>query len=383
MRKLVVRMKSGSSMAEFPMALFIFFFLGLVPLLDLMNLSVAAASVFLTTNGIAARVATQQTYDSALNSMVQEALQFQGSGFARFSKLQPISGYENCGSDLYVVTTSLGTRQTSIVGPNEQLQNAVDQTQNIYEVMVKSTYSINPFIAIRSVPFVCDIPGLGKPFLLSCSANHSAEFPTALSINSNSNNNNTGATGGAVVAFARAPAADGPATGVTTTQGWREPGIFTEIENAGRTVVSINVVVVSAEPNTTSLWVDTGLTIQPGQQVWVDTRADGNWGPDYIPDPGGSVVGCDANGGLWDPQPQTRVDLDYPNFALLAYVGDVPPTYNRGHVNDGVTGDPRFLYPGNTMLNRLMTNTGRLWMICNEDGTTNRGEQLVRIIITQ
>jgi hypothetical protein len=76
-----------------------------MPLLDLSSAFVAGATQYLATNDFAAKAATQPDYSSALNSMANEAYQFQSNGLAQFVHIAPRGGYTGCGDDMYVLAT--------------------------------------------------------------------------------------------------------------------------------------------------------------------------------------------------------------------------------------------------------------------------------------
>jgi hypothetical protein len=160
---------------------------------------------------------------------------------------------------------------------------------------------------------------------------------------------------------------------------WRDPEIFEKIAAAGQSVLSINVITVPAFVGTTSSgWVPTGLSVQPGQNVWLDTRADGMW-------TNGNLAGAqttDANGIPGSTNGPGNIDADLPDNMLIGYVGN-PPQLPYDHQNMAISGDPRFIPSGDTLLNFPVGYTGPISLADNENQGGDSGFQTVRVIITR
>ena len=175
---------------------------------------------------------------------------------------------------------------------------------------------------------------------LSFTANRPVEHPGGLRAAATGSR-----VGSPVRPFARVaanPALPGTPTSIT----WRTPGIFNQIALAGQTVVSVSVVIVPADNGGLAYlagidpsWTDSGINIQTGQQVWVDTQSVGAWG--WFP---GGPVQSTANGGAPSivtlamfttkpfptnysvPEPHYCISTHHPFFSLLGFVGSNPYT---------------------------------------------------------
>jgi hypothetical protein len=372
--------------------LYILFLLVLMPLLDVGNLFVAGAAQYLATNDFAAKAATQSDYSSVLNTMATEAFQFQSSGLAKFVNMRAQGGYTGCGDDLYVLQTDIGSGTVTSSAADQPLPPPIDTKNNMYEISVKSVYSVSPLVNLAAVPGLGSVPGLGQPVTLTFTANRPVEHPGGLQAPPGG----AVAGGGGVVPFNRVasnPSATAPPTAIT----WRDPAIFTQIAAAGKTVVTVNVVVVPATANPTNPlnpWYPTGITVQPGQTVWIDTQATGSWG--WPPTPPWSGVSSDANGVAGRAGP---LDGQLNDMMLIGYVGANPPPPQIPYVGwncppsgiptNGVPGSiyplgsPNFIPSGNTLLNYPITLSGPISLASNDDTTGDTGSQMVRIIITQ
>jgi hypothetical protein len=352
------------------------FLIILMPLLDVVSVFVAGATQYLATNDFAAKAATQPSYSSALNTVANEAYQFQSNGLAQFVQMVPEGGYTGCGDDLYVLVTDLANGTVTSSAADQPIGQTINTQTNMYEISVKSVYSVAPLVSLAAVPILGDIPGLGKSVTLSFSANRPVEHPGGLQTGSNGN---VVGTGGSVTPFNRVasnPASAGPATNIT----WRTPNIFERIQQAGQTVLNVNVLNVQADYGTTlggqnGGWITTGITVLPGQMVWLDTQATGSWGDPDAP--------FTANGGTPPPHDITgdgRIDGSAPYFQLIGWVGQ-PPILPYGHQNQEIT-SANFIPAGNTLLNYAITKSGVISLAANDNQQTDVGSQMVRVIIT-
>jgi hypothetical protein len=209
------RNKKGSSeIAEFAPTLYILFLLILMPLLDVGNLFVAGATQYLATNDVAAKAASQGDYSSVLNTMANEAYQFQSTGLAKFVHLLPQGGYTGCGDDLYVLQTDIGSGTVTSSAADQPLALPIDTKAKMYEISVQSVYSVAPLISLAAVPGLGSVPGLGQPVTLTFTANRPVEHPGGLQAQPNG-----GVAGGAVTPFNRIAAVSGVAAPPTLLHG--------------------------------------------------------------------------------------------------------------------------------------------------------------------
>lgn len=181
--------RNTGTLAEFSPALFVFFFMGLFPLLDLLALAWGEATINLIARQAASRAAGSTDYTQALGVATQEASNLTSSGFGKFANLHPVAGNSNSGLNLYIHQTSIDGGRVTVYGPNTPVPSgSVDESQNIYEYSAQLTCDLSPLCPLGMLPFVSEVPGLGKPARLSATVQMAAEFPDGLS--------GTGASGG-------------------------------------------------------------------------------------------------------------------------------------------------------------------------------------------
>ena len=367
--------RGSSQIAEFAPALYIMFLIILIPLLDVVSVFVAGATLYLATNDFAAKAATQIDYSSALSSMANEATQFQSNGLARFVNMMPDGGYVGCGDDLYLLSTDIASGAVTSSMANQPLNQPIDTKANMYEISVQSTYMVSPLVTMAAMPVLQDVPGLGKPAVLTFVANRPVEHPGGLQPAGIGG----GIVGGGSVNPFNRVASNPNVPALPTNATWRNPGVFKEIQALGQTVVTLNVVMVPAATTGSPLnpWVNTGLIVQPGQMVWIDTQAQGTWN------------GLDANG---NPNPPFGpIDGLLPNMSLIGWAGANPPQFPFAGWNwlkpkktlIDAQGAPNFIPSGNSLLNYPVTIPGPISLAVNDDTLGDTGYQVVRIIVTQ
>lgn len=335
----------------------------LFPMLDLALLSTGAAIVYLTNQQTSVRASGQPRYNDALNSVFLQGSELNASALATFARVKPVGGYKNCGTDLYIQVSNYLSGTRSAIGPNTPMPPPVDTTSNIYEYMAESTYEVGPFISLKSVPFIGNIPGLGLPATIKFANHRVVEHPEGL------------------VGLVKKPSLQGGQTKVNLSSvtgldvpgqltdgsgsGWNFPGIYQMIADAGQTVVAEDVITVQADnPN----WTLTNLNIVPGEKLWIDYRADGLW--TYRTKGSGTSPMFNANG---DPNLVTN---GFNTGSMLGHLG---------------SGAPFFL--GNRQWNFIPPGTGQLGLAMNDSsGPTipptsgyigNQGVMTVRLIVAK
>jgi hypothetical protein len=101
-------------MSEFSIALYVFLLIIAFPLIDLLAVASGAAVMLLGANQVATTVAAQRRFPDCLASMQSETNSYLSGNFAKFMKLQPVGGYLNSGSDLYIDSSSfVGSSSTA------------------------------------------------------------------------------------------------------------------------------------------------------------------------------------------------------------------------------------------------------------------------------
>lgn len=178
------RRNIGAAMAEFAPALFVFFFIILFPLINLTAIGTGAATVYLIARQCAAKAGDSTTFGEALISSEAAAYDLWGGGFGAFANLVPIGGFNNSGVDIFIVDTNINTNVSRRYGPNTPF---VTRTRNpdehLYAYEAVATYDVGPFMNLHSVPWIGDVPGVGRPARLSFRAARNIEHPEGLQQN--------------------------------------------------------------------------------------------------------------------------------------------------------------------------------------------------------
>lgn len=165
--------------ADFAVCLFVFFLITFFPLIDLLGVGLGTCIVAFGATQCASRAANSNTYTDAVQSALSEIYTLAFGGFGRFALLSARGGLGGTGLDLYVYATDTTTGQVKVYGPNAAVSDPID-SKNIYEYCAHTTFDCGPLVNLSSVPFLGDVPGLGKPFTISYSAFRAAEFSDGL-----------------------------------------------------------------------------------------------------------------------------------------------------------------------------------------------------------
>lgn len=197
-----IRSKRGSSLAEFGPAMWIFFVMILFPLFNLVQFACSVATVALIARQAAQACASSPDYSDGLTAARNTATTIATSGFGKFGCLKPANQY---GISVYIDQTNVASKQQTVFGPDTPMTTAVDSTNNIYEIETRCLYDVGPMLPMQNVPYIGDIPLIGKAYRLGFSSERAAEFPDGLSTQGNatgsgSTTGGTGGTGGAAAA---------------------------------------------------------------------------------------------------------------------------------------------------------------------------------------
>jgi hypothetical protein len=203
-----VRNQAGKALtAEFAVALTVFLLVTLFPLINLIGFAMGAGTQYLMTVQCAGGAGASTTWTDALSAMDREAVIFANSGFGKFANLQPVGGHNGTGTDLYLIETSLAANNVLAYGPNTGGPTPLNSNNNVYEYQVRSTFDVGPFVNMSQMPWIGNVPGVGRPARLSFVAHRNCEFTDGLAM---------GATGVPIVASA---AGGGGPTGVNGVNG--------------------------------------------------------------------------------------------------------------------------------------------------------------------
>lgn len=309
----------GHQIQEFAIGLFVLLFVVMFPLLDIIALGIATASGHLLVNQAASRAASQNRYPEALIAIKEESLTCLQNGFARFCKMQPIDGYQGCGIDLYIQSTDIHTNTNKTIGPNSPLPAPPDALSNVYEYTAAGKFQVSPLIPLNSLPLLGQVPGLGKPVILSFNSTKALEHLEGLSTKIVAVGFTPAATKGPY------PGRDGnsqPANNIPNDSvGWNYPNIYEAIAAKGQTIVTEDVFTV---PANSEPWTISSALCAPGQHVWIDTHAEGTWS---FSD--GVQLSADGDPNMNAPgAPPPEYGL--PAGSLVSQVGDTGPVFMSG-----------------------------------------------------
>lgn len=241
-------------------------------LLDLISLVSGCAVLHLASRQASFKAATADNLPVALAEMQSITSSMAQSGLGKFARLQPIGGFNNSGTDLFINVTSVSTGATTQIGPNTGIPRPVDSDVNVYECAARVTFDVGPLVSFGGVPIIKDIPGCGKPATVSVNTNIALEHPERLAVGGNGNNN-PGST--------QQPPGSGitPGSGVSTgfLGGWNYPNTGYFVLMPGQVIEEQKDLTVPAAgpmpyaPNDDDNWVDTQIDVR------VDNRLSVAW----------------------------------------------------------------------------------------------------------
>ncbi len=266
--------RAHGSAAEFQLSLLVLFALMAFPAINLIFLGAAYSATWFISFQSAMAAAQQTDFNSAIKSVSEQTSRFNSGGLTKCLKMVPDGGYQQNGTDIFIDAVNfIDSSKTQTIGPNKAVPPPIDLTNNIYEVVARTNYRVEPFVNLAAVPALGSVPGLGKPVSFSASVKRCAEFPQGLTRGSGNsvNGGRASTTDPATTSFASPVSLPPQATG----EPWNRPKIYEEISSSGQQIVDHAVVLVNADnPD----WTDTGIVVHPGQTIWIDFRADGIWG---------------------------------------------------------------------------------------------------------
>ncbi|HEY9776799.1 MAG TPA: hypothetical protein V6C81_23755 [Planktothrix sp.] len=296
---LVLRSRRGS-INELPLVLLILFVIIAFPLIDLLGVAIGAGTALLLADQSVARAASHQRYDTALSAMTSEAQGLLSTGFASFSKMKPIGGNRQTGADLYIVATNYKTNSIRWFEPDSPVTGPIDPSTYLYECTVKTHYQVGPTISFQGVPYLGNVPGLGKPFQLDFQASRPAEYPMGLNQVGDVSSGTDG--GGLTIGTISIP---WDSANTTSGSSWNFVQLYDIVLSYGLNPTDDDVITVLGNNPT---WTKTIFT-NSGGQYFFDTRPDG-----YIT-LHGSPVQVGPNG------TSTKLKNGLPLGALIGMIG--------------------------------------------------------------
>ncbi len=227
-----IRSRKGH-IAEFPLALGVFFLITLFPLINLVSFTCGAATLYLCAHQASHQAACATSFPAALQGAVNQSVQIEQSGLGQFAKIVPVGGMAGSGMNLFLYAINYQNSSSSIYGPNSPLAPPIDTATNIYEVEAKVLADVGPFLNLSGVPFVGNIPLIGKPARLQFTNRAAVEHPEGLVGNPIAALVATIANPGTGQSLPSSPPSSTPnpqGTGSYTlanSSGWNYPGVFT------------------------------------------------------------------------------------------------------------------------------------------------------------
>lgn len=358
----------AGNISELPLALMAFVFCLVFPAINLVALAADSSVILLFSQQCAGRAAAAGNFADSLTALEDEATKLNGSAFAKFAHLQAVGGFKSTGSDLYIEATDYYSNKQQSFAANQPLPSSVDRTRNIFEYRVQSTYRVNPFLSLSMIPWISNVPGLGKSVVLTFNTRRAVEHPEGLAADQILGNLRFT---GSALNLGVSVQTPGTLADDEVGTGWNYPKIYEYIQQAGQTVVSDDVFKVFANNGN---WTDTKLVIAPGDKVWIDFRADGQW-TNFSSNASFRDTFFDGDG-----QPDKTNSLGFPVSSMIGKTSTSAP----------------FLL-GKRQWNFPPPGTGTLFLAMNDDvsGPTmqpaapppgyafNQGVQLVRVIVAR
>lgn len=175
-----VKRSNKGSMAEFAPCLFVLFLFVVFPMIDLITFATGVCTVQLISRQAASAAASSPTFNGALQAMEDEAFRLADSSLGRFAHITPVGGQNSCGADLVVHVTDVASGTSTSASSNSPNVGAVDTKNKVYEYSVVVTYDVKPAFELTSVPFINQIPVIGKAARITQTTFRSMEYPESL-----------------------------------------------------------------------------------------------------------------------------------------------------------------------------------------------------------
>ncbi|HEY9714514.1 MAG TPA: hypothetical protein V6C72_13695, partial [Chroococcales cyanobacterium] len=92
-----------------------------------------------------------------------------------------VGGASNSGIDNFIEQTTVGGTTTTTGSANTKISSKINQSTTIYEIRSAATFAVGPFLDMHAVPFIGDVPLIGKSATITIAASRAAEYPEGLS----------------------------------------------------------------------------------------------------------------------------------------------------------------------------------------------------------
>ncbi len=171
------RTPDGSAISEFGPAFIILIMLFLFPFINLIVFGAGVATVQGIANQVCRTACTAESRTDAIAQAKKKEQMLLNTGFGHFLQLSPATGLgiPGTGCILEVVRSPTGDPATQLVtnisfgsplpvnsGPTGPNNTGANQTAFLYQYRVRASYNIQPLLNMSAVPFVSQIPAVGK-----------------------------------------------------------------------------------------------------------------------------------------------------------------------------------------------------------------------------
>jgi hypothetical protein len=160
----------GSSIAEFGAAFYAFFFAIIIPTINLLSFAVAFSYAHISANMKADSVAQSMTLKRARQIVEEAPSSLKSEPLASFLKAEP--GPD--GFKLDLVKTNLQGESEIVTAKTLNSLND-ERTNGLIQYRVTANYSLQPRLDLSAVPFINNIPIIGKASEITFKLNRNIE----------------------------------------------------------------------------------------------------------------------------------------------------------------------------------------------------------------
>jgi hypothetical protein len=176
------RNRKGNAIAEFGPALWVFFVLIIIPLIDMASFLWGVGTVMLAANLGVKTCAGARTYSEAINLV--NGTETDLATFRSFAIVTPTGGAPR-GVRLQVIGYPVSGSGGATVYPPPPAPNRIPVDRatldnNMYEYQCIASYDVQPLFNFNGLPVFGNVPGLGTPVPVSFTATATVEHPEGL-----------------------------------------------------------------------------------------------------------------------------------------------------------------------------------------------------------
>jgi hypothetical protein len=163
------RRRNGSSLVEVPVTLWVFIFLMMLPLIDLMGMTYRCVLAYFGVRDACYQAALQNSFTDAKNT----ANSVLGADAAAWTGI----GYAN--TNVYAVEIDPGNSNAEASSAANTPWSGTISSSRVYLIRVSTDASCEPFLNL-SVANWASVPGITGPITLKCTYQVAAENPNGL-----------------------------------------------------------------------------------------------------------------------------------------------------------------------------------------------------------